>query len=290
MGYVSSTFYSGFCSLPYFFPQNSSSQLQKQTPTPKNVIVSRDVPSLWSPFAPSTAVTNNKVALAVLPPPSPVSPASDRHASVSYLFCNAQEKHLSNLPSTGYFPAKKKGWHLTQLAGISPHDTGAFDNVDCSSDNSEDDYYFPTPIYNVIRATQPKTRDQKVTLDINYFTYLCPLTFDSKRFHQGHPPVYTHNDIQQLDANYQKQLSFNFCATCASKKKFTLICEACASCLCNIGLTLYRQPFHMTLPIGTSCPITFLEDVLTCPIGGCLIVCIHAGARESYQMLVFGSG
>ncbi len=37
-------------------------------------------------------------------------------------------------------------------AGISPRETGAFNNVDHSSnsDNSEDDDYSPTPIINII--------------------------------------------------------------------------------------------------------------------------------------------
>ncbi len=90
-----------------------------------------------------------------------------------------------------------------QLAGISPCDIGTFNNVDHSSDNDEDDDYSPTPIYNVIQGTQPKTGDQKITLDSKYFTYLRPLTFDSKHFHRGHPPVYTSNNIQRINANYQ---------------------------------------------------------------------------------------
>jgi hypothetical protein len=112
------------------------------------------------------------------------------------------------IPSMGYSPPTKKGWCWTHLAGISPCDTGAFDNVDHSSnsDNAEDDDYSPTPILNIVRAARAKTWDQKVTLNSSFFTYLCPLTFNSKLFHRGHPPVYTdnNNDIQQFDANYQK--------------------------------------------------------------------------------------
>jgi hypothetical protein len=113
----------------------------KKTPTPKIVVMSRDVPLLPLLFAPSAAVTNYKVALAVLPPPSAVSPASDWPAGASNLFCNSQEKCLSNLPLMGHSPAKKKGWRRTRLAGISPRATGAFNDVDHSADNNVDDDY-----------------------------------------------------------------------------------------------------------------------------------------------------
>ncbi len=105
---------------------------------------------MLSPFASSAAVTNNEVALAILPPPSPASPTSDLPAGVSNLFCNSQEKCPSNLPLMGYSLAKKKGWCQMQLAGISPCDMGAFDNVDHSSSDDENDDYSPTPIYNMV--------------------------------------------------------------------------------------------------------------------------------------------
>jgi hypothetical protein len=61
--------------------------------------MSSNVPSPSLPFAPSAAITNNKVALTVLPPPSPVSPPSDRPAGVSNLFRESQKKLLSDSPS-----------------------------------------------------------------------------------------------------------------------------------------------------------------------------------------------
>ena len=49
------------------------------------------------------------------------------------------------------------------------------------SDEEEDEDYSPTPVYKLIRATQkPKSQDPEVTLNSNYFTSLCPLTFDTK--------------------------------------------------------------------------------------------------------------
>jgi hypothetical protein len=99
---------------------------------------------------------------------------------------------------TGYSPAKKKGGHVshgagggrrTRSDGISPRDP--FDVIDdnaleaCddgSDDNKGDATYLPTPMYKKIGqvARKPKTRNPKVVLDSIYFTFLCPLTFDTK--------------------------------------------------------------------------------------------------------------
>jgi hypothetical protein len=135
----------------------------------------------------------------------------------------------------------------------------------------------PTP-NNVVWATRPKTRDQKVTLNSNYFTYLCPITYDSKQFHQGHPPIYTDSDIQQFNANYQKQLSFNFCATFATKKKSALINKARESRLCDIDLNITPTSCSHDTTDQHKLPLYVLEDVLTCPVGCHLIVCFCAGA------------
>ena len=192
--------------------------------------MSQDRPPLPSPNAPPAAVTNDKVALALLAPPSPIFPSSHWRASVANLFRDCVEidanKRLSYLPSTGYSPTKKKGGSQTSSAGkgdiqshrsiISPRDSFNTGNADdcVESDEEEDEDYSPTPGYKLVWATQkPKSRDPKVTLDSHYFTFLCPLTFNPKRFAPGHPQLYSEDDMRRFDANFHKQLSFNFCAT-----------------------------------------------------------------------------
>ena len=77
--------------------------------------------------------------------------------------------------------------------------------------------------------------DAKVILDSNFFTYLRPSTFDKDLFIRGHPTVYSEHEMVQFDVNYQKQLSFNICATRVTRKK-TAFCEQWAflSSHCNI--------------------------------------------------------
>ncbi len=88
--------------------------------------MTKDASSPPLPDAASTAVTNNKVSLALFAPPSPVSPALHWHAGVRNLFPDGAKtdtnKRVSNLPSTGYSPAKKKGSCRTHGAGMSPRD------------------------------------------------------------------------------------------------------------------------------------------------------------------------
>ena len=121
------------------------------------------------------------VALSLLTPPSPLSPALPHCSGVVNLFRDGVEKRLSDLPSTGYSPAKKKGGCRPRGAGISPRDIDAF-KVDVANDDAKDGDNSPTPAYKATRATtQLKRRDKKVILDSSYFFYLRPLTFDTKR-------------------------------------------------------------------------------------------------------------
>ncbi len=146
-------------------------------------------------------------------------------------------------------------------------------------DDVEDDVYYPTPMYKVAKASLPKMWDPKVTMDGNYFTYFFPLTFDAKQFCQGHPQVYTDEKIQQFDANFQKQLLFNFCAMHASRNKSASINDACTSHLCNIELKVMPTSFSHETTDWHKIIHYVLENVLTCPVGCCVIVCICAGAN-----------
>ncbi len=125
----------------------------------------QDAPLPPSPDAPSAAITNNEMALALLAPPSPASPALPRCAGATNLFRDGAKKRHSELPSTGYLPAKKKGGRRTRGAGISPRDAGAFVDAASYSNNNEDKDYLPTPTYKIVRPAWPKKQDAKVILD-----------------------------------------------------------------------------------------------------------------------------
>ncbi len=83
--------------------------------------MSQDSPLPPLPDAPPAAITNNKVALALLAPPSPSSSAFHHHAELANLFRDCVEtdtnKRLSNLSLRGYSLAKKKGGSQTRGTG-----------------------------------------------------------------------------------------------------------------------------------------------------------------------------
>jgi hypothetical protein len=93
--------------------------------------------------------------------------------------------------------------------------------------------------------------------------------------------VYTDDNIQQFNADYQKQLLFNFCATRASKKKSAMMNEARARRLCNINLEIILTTFSWYTTNRHELSSYVLDDVLMCPIGCRLIVCIHVGANRN---------
>jgi hypothetical protein len=122
----------------------------------------------------------------------------------------------------GYLPAKKKGGRHTCGASISPCNVDSLANA-ISSDEGEDEDYLPSPAYKIVRITRPKKQECKVTLDGSFFAFLCPTTFDAKRFIRGHPTIYSEEKMLQFNAKFQKQLSFNFSAMCATCKKSKLM-------------------------------------------------------------------
>ncbi len=143
-----------------------------------------------SPYAPSAAVTNSEVALALIAPPSPASPAPHGRAGGTNLFRDGVKKRHSNLSSTGYSPAKKKGGRRTRDTGISPRDANEFPDAGSDGDDDNDKDYSPTPAYKIVRTTRPKRRDAKVIPNSSYFAFLRPWTFDTKRFIRGHPQFF----------------------------------------------------------------------------------------------------
>jgi hypothetical protein len=253
--------------------------------------MSQDTPSPPLPDGPSTADTINKVVLALIAPPSPASPASPQRAGATNLFQDSTKKHHSDLPSTGYLPAKKKGGRRTPGTGISPCNAEAFVADASDGDDDEDKDYLPTPTYKIVGPAQPKKQDTKVTLDSNYFAFLRPLAFGSKRFIRGHPPVYSDNKIIQFNANFQRQLSFNFCATRATRKESESMQEACASQLRDVDLNVPPTSFLRDLTDHHKLTRYVLEDVLSCPddcwINVCICSCTKSNpTEESYSSQV----
>jgi hypothetical protein len=156
--------------------------------------MSRNHPSPRSPNAPSSVVTNDAVAFALLPPPSPLSPVLPQRSGATNLFQECSEKRASDLTSTGYSPAKKKGGRFIRVAGISPRDADLI--AEAFPSDEDDDNYVPTQ---TVSLPPPKKKgggkDAKVILDSNVFIYLRPSTFDKDLFIRGHPTVYSEDEM-----------------------------------------------------------------------------------------------
>ena len=124
-------------------------------------------PSPRSSNAPLSDVTNNAIAFALFPPPSKLSPASPQRAGATNLFQECSEKRSSDLASTGYSPAKKKGGRRIRGTGISPRDADLI--AEAFPSDEDDDDYVPTQ---TVRLPPPKKKggggDAKVILDSNF--------------------------------------------------------------------------------------------------------------------------
>ena len=136
-----------------------------------------------------------------------------------------------------------------------------------------------------LRLPPPKKKggggDAKVILDSNVFTYLRPSTFDKDLFIRGHPTVYSEDEMVQFDANYQKQLSFNFCATRATRKKAAAMQDARASLLRDIDLDVTPTSFSLATTDRHELSRYILEDLLSHQVGCRFIVCIRVSATRN---------
>ncbi len=82
----------------------------------------------------------------------------------------------------------------------------------------------------------------------------------------------------QFDANYQKQLSFNFCATRATRKKAAAMQDAHTSHLRDIDLDVTPTSFSLATTDHHELSRYILEDLLSHQVGCRFIVCIRVSA------------
>jgi hypothetical protein len=84
---------------------------------------------------------------------------------------------------------------------------------------------------------------------------------------RGHPQVYSQEEMHQFDANFQKQLAFNLCATCATRKKSATINKAWASRLHNVDFDELPTLFSLYTMDCHELSAYVLEEVLGCQVG-----------------------
>jgi hypothetical protein len=103
--------------------------------------------------------------------------------------------------------------------------------------------------------------------------------FNTKQISWVHPQVYSEEQMGQFDVDFQKQLTFNFCATHATRMKAATINEAWASHLRNVDLDVMPVLFSLKTTDRHNLSCFVLEDVLGCSVGCRLLNCIRANAN-----------
>jgi hypothetical protein len=91
--------------------------------------------------------------------------------------------------------------------------------------------------------------------------------YNTKQFSQGHPQVYSEEEMHQFDVDFQKQLTFNFCALHATKKKAATINKAWANRLQDVHLDVSPALFSLETMDHHELSCYVLEEVLGCPVG-----------------------
>jgi hypothetical protein len=112
----------------------------------------------------------------MLPPPPSLTTKWHSHLSppllqqATNLFRDGVKKRFSDLSSTSYSPAKKKGRCRSSGAGISPCNADPFVDAASDADNNEDKDYSPTLAYKIVCTARPKRRDVKVARQLRPMT------------------------------------------------------------------------------------------------------------------------
>ena len=93
--------------------------------------------------------------------------------------------------------------------------------IDDLADNSDyDDVPAANPtLKSLPRKIRKKKSEPKLTLDRNFMCFLWPHMFDHELFCRGKEVIFSIAKMEQFDANYCRQLHFNFSATRANKKQ-----------------------------------------------------------------------
>jgi hypothetical protein len=162
----------------------------------------------------------------------------------------------------------------------SPNGEAAVD-VDEDTASSDDGEYNPTleyllpppPQRNKKKATT-KDSNPKLVLNRNFMCFLQPGTFNNQPFQKGQPPIDSISEMDCFDANYQKQLHFNFSEMQNTRKQTTEATRV--SRLRKIDLDTSPEPSVSGVPSSKQHELSWyvLEDILDFPVQSCFIVCI----------------
>ena len=121
-----------------------------------------------------------------------------------------------------------------------------------------------------------KKSEPKLTLDRNFMCFLRPHTFDHKLFRRGKEDIYSIAEMEQFDADYRRQLHFNFPATRTTQKQKQAFDTTRSSRLCDVDLDALPDNTSSTIRSSKRQELSryILEDILDCPVSSRFIVCI----------------
>jgi len=126
------------------------------------------------------------------------------------------------------------------------------------------------------RAAEIKRSKQKVQLDASFLNYIRPKTFDADRFKKGHSRIYTENEMQTFDDNFQKQLLFNFSQKRATKKQ--LVTTQRASRRTEEDIDRHTSAYRVVSNDFRDLSRYILEDIIRVAVGGRFLLCIAKDA------------
>ena len=133
----------------------------------------------------------------------------------------------------------------------------------------------PTP-KSLPKNIRNKKSEPKLTLDRNFVCFLRPHTCDHKLFRRGKEDIYSIAEMERFDADYRRQLHYNFLATRTTQKQKQAFDATCASHLRDIDLDALPNSTSLTIISSKRQDLSgyMLEDILDCPINSRFIVCI----------------
>ena len=94
-------------------------------------------------------------------------------------------------------------------------------------------------------------------------------TFDHKLFRRGKEDIYSIAQMERFDADYRRQLHFNFLATRTTQKQKQAFDATRASRLRDVDLDALPDSTLLTIISSMRQDLSryILEDILNCPIG-----------------------
>ena len=155
--------------------------------------------------------------------------------------------------------------------------------VDSADDSNYDDATVanPTP-KSLPKNIRNKKSEPKLTLDCNFMCFLRPHTFDHKLFRRGKEDIYSIAQMERFDADYRRQLHFNFLATRTTQKQKQAFDATRSSHLRGVNLDALPDNTLSTISSSKRQDLSryILEDILDCPVGSRFNVCIATEDNE----------